>query len=387
MRGKRVGVKIYSLDWYLAYGLDYDEAAATLAEHGFTFVIAQNRYLPMTNSAVESEISPEQASRFEQYSDVKFVNALRAHGIEYWAAANIFFDTETLTRHPDAVPVDAAGNRAEMIDWYLGSCPTHGPYIEEKLNQLAHASAELNPDGVFLGFTRFPGFWETWMPEDRREQKPEFCYCDRCLSAFARASGLSMPPGPIADRAQWIERASYQDFVGWKGDVIRDVIARIGEVVRRHQPTARIMLNTLPFRPEDFERAGVEVFAQDWRKLAEVVDVFELMTYHQILGRDPDWILSVIEAFKATVDRPAVCTIQTDPLYTHGMHAGRGRASELPADEFRSALETAWTSSADGIVVFTWSQLLHDLAAGDSRRIDAVRRLGARRSTTDTANG
>jgi hypothetical protein len=373
MNRARVGVKIYSTDWYLAHGYDYDEAAELLSDQGFTFVIAQNRYLPMADSAVKSEVTVDQAGRYQHYDDRDFARAVQARGIEYWAACNMFFDTDTLARHPGALPVDATGSPAKMVDWYLGTCPTHEAYLLEKLGQLEEAARILQPDGVFLGFTRFPGFWELWLPGDKRSDFPEYCFCDRCVELFATKTGTPVPYDAPAARAAWIRREAYSDFVSWKGDVIRDVIARVRDVVRRHQSGARIMLNTIPFRRDDFEGAGREVFAQDWRKLAEVVDVFELMTYHQILARDTDWIRSVAEDFAATVDRAAVCTIQAEPLYLDGMHAGRGRSASIPVDEFARAVAAVRDSPAEGVVVFTWSDFLRQVQTGDKRRIDVLR--------------
>lgn len=371
---RQVGVKVYSTDWYLAHGMDYEEAADRLVEQGFTFVIAQNRYLPMADSAVKSEVTPEQAERYREYDDRAFVRALQSRGLRYFAACNMFFDTATLAEHPDALPIDAQGRPAEMIDWYLGVSPTHEGYLRAKLDQITEASRELQPDGLFLGFTRFPGFWELWLPDDRRADFPEYCFSDRSIAAFEAHTGTRVPEGDTSTRAAWIRREAYDAFVAWKGDVVRDVVARARRAVQTERPGAAIMLNTLPFRRDDFERAGLEVFAQDWRKLADVVDIFELMTYHQILARDTRWIRSVVEDFKATVPNEAYCTLQADPLYLDGMHAARNRSATLDATEFERAVAEVGASPADGVVVFTWSDFLRQATSGDMRRIDALRR-------------
>jgi len=375
---RQVGVKVYSTDWYLAHGMDYEEAADRLVDQGFTFVIAQNRYLPMADSAVKSEVTPEQAERYRDYDDRAFVRAVQSRGLRYFAACNMFFDTATLKEHPDALPTDAQGLPAELIDWYLGVSPTHEGYLQAKLDQIAEATRELQPDGLFLGFTRFPGFWELWLPDNHRSDFPEYCFSDRSIAAFEAHSGVRVPDGDTQTRATWIRREAYDAFVTWKCDVVRDVVARARSVVKAERPDAAIMLNTLPFRRDDFERAGVEVFAQDWRKLADVVDIFELMTYHQILARDTSWIRSVVEDFKAVVPNEAYCTLQADPLYLEGMHAARHRSSTLDAAEFERAVAEVGDAPADGVVVFTWSDFLRQAASGDMRRIDALRTYGGR---------
>lgn len=371
----RAGMKIYSIDWYLKYGLNYDEAAELLADQGISFVIAQNRYIPMADSAVKSEVTPEQMERYSSYDDRRFVQALRRRGIEYWAACNLFFDPAAIEKY-DAYPIDESGKRAETIDWYLGACPNNPEYLEDKIGQLEEAVAELRPDGVFLGFTRFPGFWELWLPHKSRWDFPEYCFCSRCLDRFQREANVLLPAEGLHPAGEFIRRHAYPEYVSWKGDVIAGLVRSIRERLRKIHPEVRIMLNTLPFAPGDFENAGVEVFGQDWNKLADVVDVFELMTYHQILGQGKDWVTSLVGEFRSAVSNPLVCTIQAAPLYLDGMHAGEGRKTELTPAEFREVAAAVKESGAHGVVLFTWSDFLRQtIEEREDRRIQIIREL------------
>jgi hypothetical protein len=56
MTNLRLGFKIYDNDWFLKYALTPDQAADRLAGLGATYVIAQSRFLPMQDSAVESQV-------------------------------------------------------------------------------------------------------------------------------------------------------------------------------------------------------------------------------------------------------------------------------------------------------------------------------------------
>ena len=49
------GLKIYSSDWLTEYGLSPEKAVGLLKSWGVDFVLAQSQYLPMPNSAVQSE--------------------------------------------------------------------------------------------------------------------------------------------------------------------------------------------------------------------------------------------------------------------------------------------------------------------------------------------
>lgn len=370
------GMKVYSLDWFLRYRLDHVEAANLLANQGIDLVIAQNRYLPMADTAVKSEVTPEEKARFELYDDRRFVEALQARGLRYFAAANLFFDPLTLARFPDARAVDAAGQKAEAVDWYIAICPTHEGYFRAKRQQLEEAVQALRPDGVFLGFTRFPGFWELWLPDTDRHDWPEYCFCPRCVRLFATAKGVTIPENDAECPGEWIRAHAYPEYVDWKTNVIRSRVNEIRATLTAIHSPLQIMLNTVPFGPVAFGGAGREVFAQDWTTLRDVVDLFEVMGYHQILGRDVSWIGQIAREVKGVVQKPVLVTVQAKPLYVDGMHAGRGRKKSLPFEEFVQSLEAVRSSGADGVIVFTWSDFLRQsLVEKDLRYIDAIRRI------------
>ena len=74
MTNLRLGFKIYDNDWFLKYALTPDQAADRLAGLGATYVIAQSRFLPMQDSAVESQVR-EADGRYEALDDLAFRNA------------------------------------------------------------------------------------------------------------------------------------------------------------------------------------------------------------------------------------------------------------------------------------------------------------------------
>jgi hypothetical protein len=140
------------------------------------------------------------------------------------------------------------------------------------------------------------------------------------------------------------------------------------------------MLNTLPFGAEDFDGAQEKVFGQHIEALANVVDVFEVMTYHQILKRPTSWLPKIGEQVKSRSERKTVCTLQARPLYLNGIYAKDNRSPRLDVEEFAEAVRAVEDSSLDGIVVFVWSDLLEEvLKQDDTRRVDVIRAAIERR--------
>jgi hypothetical protein len=163
--------------------------------------------------------------------------------------------------------------------------------------------------------------------------------------------------------------------------VVTDVVRDIGDACRGIRPGVGIALNTLPFGADDFDGAREKVFGQQIEMLADVVDLFEVMTYHQILKRRPDWPPIAGEEVKRRSGRKTVCTLQARPLYRDGIHAKEQRSPHLDAEEFAQAVEAVAQSSVDGVVVFVWSDLLEQvLLDNDTRPIDALRAASARRN-------
>ncbi|MGO4841729.1 hypothetical protein AB4144_56655, partial [Rhizobiaceae sp. 2RAB30] len=116
-------------------------------------------------------------------------------------------------------------------------------------------------------------------------------------------------------------------------------IARLRGAIQAIRPDTEIAINTLPFFRSDFDDAVTEVFGQDVDRLRAVVDIFEVMAYHQILRREADWPAAIsADIKKRGAPSRVICTVQAQALYLGGMHAGKGRATDIPAQEFVHAL-------------------------------------------------
>ncbi|MBC8335725.1 MAG: hypothetical protein ISR59_02440 [Anaerolineales bacterium] len=372
MSAFKIGVKVYDNDWFLKYGLSYQEAAQVLMDWGVSYVLAQSKYLPMPDSAVESEVSQEYSGRYAQLDDRKFRDALAEEGIEYWATVCTFFDPPAIEENPEWRPIGSDGRPMNQVDWYVGIAPSMMEYVNQKIAAIANAVDKLEPDGVFLSFTRWPGFWELWTPKYQRGDFPEYSYDPITLRQFNQDTGAEVPEGNPSAAAEWIDENVRELWTAWKCQKVVDVICMAGEAARNRKPNTKIMLNTLPFG-DDFEGAQAEVFGQNVGMLAEMVDVFEVMTYHQILKRPIQWIPQVGNIVKQRTGKETVCTLQATPLYLEGIHTKEKRSPALDVQEFAKAVKLTKDAGLDGVVVFVWSDLLERVFKDrDLRWIEAL---------------
>jgi hypothetical protein len=365
----RLGIKIYDNDWFLRLHHSPEAAADILAQMGATFVIAQSRFLPMQDSAVQSNVRDSEASDYAALDDIAFRHALAARGIGYFACLNICFDPAFTAAHPELLPIDQLGQTEQMQDWYIGLPPDRIENLQHKIAMLESAIPALSPDGVHLGFIRWPGFWETWLPEVQRASMPDYCYAPQTLRRFCEKTDADVPINDAPRSASLIAQRYRSEWRDWKCGVTVDAIRLIRNAVLLKRLNTSIAINTVPFFQSDFSNAVEEVFGQDIARLSEVVDIFEVMSYHQILRRDAEWPAAIGADIKSRSNCKVVCTLQAKALYLDGMHAGKGRSPQLTADEFFRAVDALEQSPVDGMCVFTFSDLLNARQTSEGRRM------------------
>ena len=247
MLNLRLGVKIYDNEWFLRYHLSPEAVADILLEIGATFVIAQSRFLPMQDSAVKSGVINSQASDYARLDDLAFRRALAVRNIGYLACLNICFDPLFSVKHPGLLPIDQFGQTAQMQDWYIGIPPDRVQNLLHKIAMLDEAIPALSPDGVHLGFVRWPGFWETWLPDVERDSMPEYCYGPLTLRRFSEETGADVPLDDAPGAARVIAQRYRREWRDWKCGVTVEAIKLIRAAVLRHRPHTPIAINTLPF--------------------------------------------------------------------------------------------------------------------------------------------
>lgn len=370
----RVGMKIYDNAWYVRHKLEPEAAADILTSMGINFVLTQSKLMPMQDTAIESEVPPEERMRLATLDDRKFRDALGARGILYYSSILFGFDPKFLARHPDLVPVDQHGRRAEKIDWYIGIPSERRINTAHKIGLLEPVVRHLQPDGVHLGFIRWPGFWEIWLEDVKRSDMPDYCYGRETLARFQRDCGLDVPVDDAVAAATLIAARHKSAWRDWKCEMTVATVREVRDTLRAIKPNLQIAINTLPFFQGDFDNAAEEVFGQSPALLANVSDMFEVMGYHQIMRKDVNWPGAVAGEIKRRSGRTTVCTVQGSALYLDGMHAGRGRSVTLDTDEFIHTVNGVESSAADGICVFTFTDFLGMRHTEDGRRrIDRLR--------------
>jgi hypothetical protein len=363
-----VAVKNYGFEWYLRYGLSEADAAAAMVRHGVDWVAVQNLRDPLPTTAVIQELPGP------PYDDRRFREALRSAGLKVFEATAVFFRPEAYATHADLRPVDAAGHVMERFGWYVGLCPSSTDYLTERAAVMEEVVATLEPDGVFLSFIRFPGFWELWMPETPREAIAEYCFCDRCLARFSETTGHDLGVGTTAQRSALVLNELRNEWTAWKCGVIAGVIQTLGDAARRVRPGVEVLINGIALGRQDYDNAVSEVLGQSPESIGETADHIELMFYHQIMRRDPgEWISSLTREVRSRTDMTLLACIQGKPDYLDELYAPGRRRPNIEFDEYVAAFRAVAASPADGVMVYHWVDFLENELSGDGRMVEALR--------------
>ncbi len=353
-----VGMKIYSNDWLLKYRMSPVQIAAFLAEMGINFVITHSQHLPMQDNAVSSAMSAADSARYTIETDMEFRDELRKCGIRYFACMNVGFDPQAARENPEWLPVDQHGRLGDQTDWYVGIPPSNHAFIDHKSRQLCRAVEALQPDGIHLGFARWPGFWETWLPGMPAKDLRGFCYAPASMQQFSEWAGLDIPTNDSVACATMINASYRALFTDWKCAVTGQMIGQLKTAARGIMPQIPVAINTVPFDISELNGAVEQVLGQRHSTLADTVDFFEVMAYHQILRRSINWPAQISARIKQRTGQTTYCTLQTGVHYLSGMHKNAGRAGRITAADFAKMVETVLSADLDGLCFFSLSDFL-----------------------------
>jgi hypothetical protein len=360
---------MYGYDWWTRR---YEATADALAAAGTNLVLVQNPLDPLPASDVE-QVRPG-----GDYDDLRLRRELRARGMRCFESTAMFFQPEHYRQRPDLRPVGADGAEMTQADWYVGLCPSSEEYLDDRVRLLQRVVTELEADGLFLSFIRFPGFWETWTPGVERKAITEYCFCARCRRRFSRETGHDVPDD-ASSAAALLQGELRAEWTRWKCDLITGVVRQVREAVEDVAPGTELMINKVPFIGDELGGISEEVLGQRVESLTGVAEYFEVMVYHQILMRAPaTWIPEVVSALRARTTRKIIPCLQVRPTYTEGIFAGAGRRPEIGLAEFREAVTATKASGADGIMTYHWSDVLGEDATSDGAFSRALAQYAAR---------
>jgi len=287
--------------------------------------------------------------------------ALHAANIKVYTTINVFGDYSAWKRYPELQPVTSAGALMPARAG-AGICPTQRWYWPRLLRALQQ-KAESGYDGIWLDFLRFGGHWE-----ETRPQLEHLCFCDSTLADFTRATGIALPqdreePHALAHssdssavsdpyahnaaHAAWILSHHRREWRAYMSNVIAAFAAR-AKAQLAAKPQIVLGAFVVPWQREEYGMAMLDYFGQDYRKLREYIDIFSPMLYHELCGRDTDWVARFVDYTAAETKKPVLPIVQCE----------LGKEHRVSDDEFAGAILSALDAPSQGVIIFNYKALV-----------------------------
>jgi hypothetical protein len=309
----------------------------------------------------------DRGARLDEYG----VNALFVHGgsindalMQRAAAegARVFAEFPTLNgkgyveKHEEAWPINQDGQKAEAATWFMGVCPTEPRFREWRMKQLGELLERHDLAGVWMDYFH----WHAQF-EDPSPILPETCFSPTCIATFERTSGIRVPQGPTAERAQWIMRRHDREWRNWRAEHLLDWAREIKAVLRRKRPGALLGVYHCPWTDQEYDGARQRILGLDLTGLAAVVDVFSPMVYHGRMERPAAWVGESVEWLSRKIGARAriwpIVQAHNDP-------------HTISAEEFEKVLRLGTSGRATGVMMFTAQSV-----ASDEAKLQVMRRV------------
>jgi hypothetical protein len=194
------------------------------------------------------------------------------------------------SQHPKWIPIGIDGQPIRYGKLVQGVCLSQTAFLEETEAHLLDGVRTYQPDGIWLDYLTYAGWFETPAPDLQ-----DSCFCPRCIADFCETTGLDL------DRPDQILKVASQEWMQHKCKRIAALARHYAQVIRSHLPGCIIGAYMCPWLPEEYNGALSRIFAQDYALLAPAIDIFTPLIYAGKSGRPATWGREFLEASPAFV--------------------------------------------------------------------------------------
>lgn len=181
-------------------------------------------------------------------------------------------------KHPELIPIGADGSPIRYGRLVQGICLSKKDYLAEIEAQLRSGLHKFKPRGVWLDYLTFAGWFETPEPDLQ-----ESCFCPDCIADFCETAGVD------ATTPERILGSYAEEWKAYKCGKIARFALQYSALIKDVLPDCIVGAYMCPWTPGQFDGALTRIFAQDYKLLANAIDVFTPLIYCKKSGRGPEW--------------------------------------------------------------------------------------------------
>jgi hypothetical protein len=274
----------------------------------------------------------------------------KAEGLKVFAEFATLNGKHYVDEHVEAWAIDKNGNKVQPATWFMGVCPTEPGFRLHRIDELRKLLRKFNLDGIWMDYLH----WHAQF-EDPEPILPETCFCENCLSRFQSASGIKVPEGSIAKRAEVILMNHDRAWRNWRCSIIAGWVRDFKMILKQEKPGALLGIYHCPWDDDDFNGARRRNLGLDYDTLRQIVDVFSPMVYHGRMGKSPEWVKENIEWFCNRLDIKAGMFPKVWPIVQ-----SYNDPNIISAEEFERVLRYGSGAQATGVMMFTSNSVAED---------------------------
>ncbi len=264
--------------------------------------------------------------------------ALRKAGIVCLQEFTVFAGRSLYRDHPQWRPVAPDGEELKPDGWYYGLSPNHPELRQKRLDDFRQRLQNPHIQGIWLDFIRYAVRWEKFQPT-----LIDNCFSPASLRQFEQFAGIRLSPSDsVAEKSTVILSQHRSAWVDFKVNTIASWVEEACRIRDRERPEVWIGLFAVPWLPDDFDGAIRNIAGQDFKILAENVDVFSPMVYHRLCGKTTPWIGQVALSVQNQTGKPVWPIVQAT-----------GEPGVMDATEFLEAIREGARASKNGVILFT----------------------------------
>lgn len=292
--------------------------------------------------------------------DQELMQRAKKEGVKVFAEFATLNGKNYVENHPEAWPINEKGEQAPPASWFMGVCPTDSDFKKYRLSQLFELLQKYEIAGVWMDYLHWHAQFEEPNPI-----LPETCFNESCLNAFQVSSGIKVPQGTPAERAQWILTHHNREWRDWRCSVLVGWANDIKTILKKERPDAILGNYQCPWKDDEFNGARRRILGLDFDMLSSVVDVYSPMVYHGRIGRNPEWVKDYVQWFCGRMhikkgSFPKVWSI----VQAHNDPAA------ISAKEFEQVLRFGVSGEANGVMMFTVTSV-----AEDENKIEVMKKV------------
>lgn len=280
----------------------------------------------------------------------KMLERARMEGMKVYAEFPTLNGKNYVDKHPEAWAIDEKGKKVQAASWFMGVCATEPGFRQYRIAQLKELLGKYDIDGVWMDYLH----WHAQF-EDPEPILPETCFCNHCLHTFQKTTGIKLPEGTTAEKAELILTKYDREWRSWRCSVIADWTKDFKMIIKESKQEVLLGIYHCPWDDDDYNGARRWILGLDYDLLKEHVDVFSPMLYHGRMGRSPEWVMENIEWFSEQLNIKPGSFPKVWPIVQ-----AHNDPYNISAEEFENVLRYGLSGEATGVMMFTSYSVAED---------------------------